>query len=55
MVHGGVSYLEQAPAIRMYRNLVPDKVLEIGLENSRMAVANHYLELQTLMADDKGE
>ena len=49
MVHGGVSYLNQSPALRMYRNLVPDKALEIGLENSRMAVANHYLELQTLL------
>lgn len=52
MVHGGTSYLEQAPAIRMYRNLVPDESLEIGLENSRMAVAEHYLELQTLLAED---
>jgi alkylation response protein AidB-like acyl-CoA dehydrogenase len=52
MVHGGTSYLEQAPAIRMYRNLVPDESLEIGLENSRMAVAEHYLELQALMAED---
>jgi acyl-CoA dehydrogenase len=52
MVHGGTSYLEQAPAIRMYRNLVPDESLEIGLENTRMAVAEHYLELQTLMAED---
>lgn len=54
MVHGGVSYLGQAPALRMYRNLVPDKALEIGLENSRMAVANHYLEYQTLM-EGRGE
>jgi acyl-CoA dehydrogenase len=52
MVHGGVSYLEQEPALRMYRNLVPDEALEIGLENSRMAIANHYLELQTFLADD---
>ena len=52
MVHGGTSYLEQKPALRMYRNLVPDEALEIGLENSRMAIANHYLELQTFLADD---
>ena len=52
MVHGGTSYLEQSPAIRMYRNLVPDESLEVGLENSRMAVAEHYLQLQTLMAAD---
>ncbi len=52
MVHGGVSYLEQKPALRMYRNLVPDEALEIGLENSRMAVANHYLELHTWLEED---
>jgi acyl-CoA dehydrogenase len=52
MVHGGVSYLEQEPALRMYRNLVPDEALELGLENSRMAVANHYLELQSLLGDE---
>jgi len=52
MVHGGVSYLEQKPALRMYRNLIPDQALEVGLENSRMAVANHYLELQTLLDGD---
>jgi len=52
MVHGGVSYLEQKPALRMYRNLVPDEALELGLENSRMAVANHYLDLQSLLAED---
>jgi alkylation response protein AidB-like acyl-CoA dehydrogenase len=52
MVHGGTSYLEQKPALRMYRNLVPDEALEVGLENSRMAVANHFLEYETLMADD---
>jgi acyl-CoA dehydrogenase len=52
MVHGGVSYLEQKPALRMYRNLVPDEALELGLENSRMAVANHYLELQSLLGED---
>jgi len=49
LAHGGVSYLEQKPALRMYRNLVPDQALELGLENSRMVVANHYLELQTLL------
>lgn len=52
MIHGGVSCLEQEPAIRMYRNLVPDQALEIGLENSRMAVASHYMELQSLLGDD---
>ena len=52
MVHGGTSYLGQKPALRMYRNLVPDEALEIGLESSRMAIANHYLELQTLLEDD---
>lgn len=52
MVHGGTSYLEQSPALRMYRNLVPDKALEVGLENSRMAIANRYLELQTLLAEE---
>ena len=52
MVHGGTSYLDQSPSLRMYRNLVPDEALEIGLEYSRMAVANHYLELQTLLAED---
>lgn len=49
MVHGGPSYLEQAPALRMYRNLVPDEALETGLEHSRMAIANHYLDLQTTL------
>jgi hypothetical protein len=36
----------------MYRNLVPGATMEIGLENSRMAVANHYLELQELLSED---
>jgi len=52
MVHGGVGYLDRSPTLRMYRNLVPDEALEIGLENSRMAVANHYLELQTLLSEE---
>jgi alkylation response protein AidB-like acyl-CoA dehydrogenase len=52
MVHGGTNYLEREPALRMYRNLVPDKALELALENSRMAVANHYLELQTMMEEE---
>ncbi len=52
MVHGGVSFLDRSPTLRMYRNLVPDEALEIGLENSRMAVANHYLELQTLLSEE---
>jgi alkylation response protein AidB-like acyl-CoA dehydrogenase len=49
MVHGGTNFLEKEPALRMYRNLVPDKALELALEHCRMAVANHYLELQTTM------
>jgi acyl-CoA dehydrogenase len=51
MVHGGTNYLEKEPALRMYRNLVPDKALELALEHSRMAVANHYLELQAMMEE----
>ncbi len=52
MVHGGTSYLEKDPALRMYRNLVPDAAMQVGMENSRMAVANHYLELQELLSDN---
>jgi acyl-CoA dehydrogenase len=55
MVHGGTNYLEKEPALRMYRNLVPDKALELALEHSRMAVANHYLELQTIMEEREHE
>lgn len=51
MVHGGTNYLEKKPALRMYRNLVPDTALELALEHSRMAVANHYLEYQALMEE----
>lgn len=51
MVHGGTNYLDREPALRMYRNLVPDQALEAGLENSRMAVANHYLELETFLQE----
>lgn len=55
MVHGGTNYLEKEPALRMYRNLVPDKALELALEHSRMAVANHYLELQTIIEEREHE
>ena len=55
MVHGGTSYLEKEPALRMYRNLVPDQALEVALEHSRMAVANQYLELQAVMEEKEQE
>jgi acyl-CoA dehydrogenase len=55
MVYGGTNYLEKEPALRMYRNLVPDRALELALEHSRMAVANHYLELQTMMEEREHE
>jgi alkylation response protein AidB-like acyl-CoA dehydrogenase len=52
LAHGGVGFLDQKPALRMYRNLVPDQTLEMGLETCRMAVANHYLEYENLMGSD---
>lgn len=55
MVHGGTNYLEKEPALRMYRNLVPDQALELALEHSRMAVANHYLELQAMLEEKEHE
>jgi acyl-CoA dehydrogenase len=55
MVYGGTNYLEKEPALRMYHNLVPDKALELALEHSRMAVANHYLELQAMMEERERE
>jgi alkylation response protein AidB-like acyl-CoA dehydrogenase len=55
MVHGGTNYLEKEPALRMYRNLVPDQALELALEHSRMAVANRYLELQAMMEEREQE
>ena len=55
MVHGGTNYLEKEPALRMYRNLVPDQALELALEHSRMAVANHYLELQAMLEEREHE